>query len=104
MAKFYGIIGYSVTEEEEEGNYKPRIVERNYYGDVIRNMKRAESSSQLNDNVGLSNEISIIADPYALNHCYAISYVYYMGVKWKVRSVEVKRPRLILSLGDVYNE
>lgn len=105
MAKFYGTVGYAVTGETVDGVWKENpIMERPYYGDVVRNYKRAQSGGNLNDDVSLSNEISIVADPFAYQHCYAIRYVDYMGVRWKVESVEVERPRLILSLGGVYNE
>lgn len=105
MAKFYGIVGYAATGETVDGVWKENpIMERPYYGDVVRNYKRTQSGGNLNDDVSLSNEISIVADPFAYQHCYAIRYVDYMGVRWKVESVEVERPRLILSLGGVYNE
>lgn len=105
MAKFYGIVGYAATGETVDGVWKENpIMERPYFGDVVRNYKRSQSGGNLNDDVSLSNEISIVADPFAYQHCYAIRYVDYMGVRWKVESVEVERPRLILSLGGVYNE
>jgi hypothetical protein len=30
-------------------------------------------------------------------------YVEFMGTKWKITNVEVQYPRLILSVGGVYN-
>ena len=31
-------------------------------------------------------------------------YVEFMGAKWKISSVEVQYPRLILTVGGVYND
>lgn len=105
MAKFYGIVGYGVTQENLPGSFVDTIVERRpYYGDILRSRKSIQGTEDLNDDVNVTNEISIVADPFAYQHCYAIRYVEYMGAKWKVRDVEIKRPRLILSLGGIYND
>ena len=103
MAKFYGVIGYADTAETEPGVWEEQITERNYYGDLIRNTRRLESSSNLNDNINVSNEISIVADPFAIQNFHMMRYVEYMGAKWKINSVEVRHPRLILSVGGLYN-
>lgn len=106
MAKFYGKIGFAVTEETppNSGIWKERITELPYYGDLVRNTRRLENTEHLNDNVNLSNDISIVSDPYAQQNFHSIRYVEYLGTKWKVSSVEVQYPRLILSTGGVYNE
>ena len=103
MAKFYGTIGYAVTEEIRPGVWEPNVTERNYYGELIRNFRKLESSGNLNDNINVANEISIVADPYAYENFHSMLYVTYMGAKWKVTNVEVQHPRLILTLGGVYN-
>lgn len=103
MAKFYGEIGYSIASETKPGVWEPTIVKRNYYGDVIRNTRRLQSSGNVNDNIEISNEISILSDPYAYENFHLIAYVEYMGTKWKVSNVEVQYPRLILTLGGIYN-
>lgn len=103
MNKFYGKIGYAITKETTPGVWVERIVERSYYGDVIRNIRRLQSSENLNDNINVSNEISIVADAFANQNFHSMRYVEYMGTKWKVSSIEVKYPRLILSIGGVYN-
>lgn len=104
MPKWYGKIGYGVTEETSPGVWTEEIVERQYYGDIIRNLRRLETSDQVNDNVSVSNEISIVSDPYAFENFHSIRWVEFMGGKWKVTSVEVQYPRLLLSLGGVYND
>lgn len=104
MAKFFGKIGYGVTDEVRPGVWDTTIVEREYFGDLIRNTRRLESASQVNDNIQISNEISIVADPYARENFHAMRYVEFMGAKWRVTSVEVQYPRLILTVGGVWNE
>lgn len=103
MAKFYGIIGYAETVETEPGIWEEQITERNYYGDLTRNTRRLQSSGNVNDNINISNELSIVSDPYALENFHSMRYVIFMGTKWKVSDVEVQYPRLILGLGGVYN-
>ena len=98
MNKFYGKIGYAISEETVPGVWVERIVERSYYGDVIRNIRRLQSSENLNDNINISNEISIVADAFANQNFHSMRYVEYMGTKWKVSSIEVKYPRLILKI------
>ena len=103
MAKFYGIIGYVVTKETEPGIYEEVVVENAYYGDVLKDSRRLQERAKINDDITISNSISIIADPFANNHFHSMRYVEMMGTKWKITDVEVAFPRLILSIGGVYN-
>lgn len=103
MAKFYGLIGYEVTVETEPGIYEETIIENEYYGDIIRNSRRLDQAAQVNDNVNISNQISIVADPFANDNFHAMRYIKFMGAKWKITDVEVQYPRLILSIGGLYN-
>lgn len=104
MAKYYGVIGFSDNSVETvPGIWEEVIVERPYYGDVIRNTRRLQSGEHVNDSVTVTNEISIVSDPYALQNFHAMRYISWMGTNWKVTSVEVQYPRLILSIGDEYH-
>lgn len=103
MAKFYGVIGYAETKETSPGVWTESITERNYYGDVIRNTRRWQPGEGLNDNLTINNIISIVADPFAYQHFHAIRYIKWMGASWKIDNIEVQRPRLILTIGGVYN-
>jgi hypothetical protein len=103
MAKFYGAIGYVETKETTPGVWTDTVTEYSYYGDVTRNARRLDGNDTINDNVNLNNIISIVSDPYALQHFFAIRYVKWMGASWKVSNVEVLSPRLILTVGGVYN-
>lgn len=101
--KWFGKIGFSDTIEKSPGVYVPTIVEKDYYGDLIKNVKRTNDGDKVNDDISLSNQLSIISDPYIQNHFYSIKYVEMFEAKWKVSSVEVQFPRLLLSLGGMYN-
>ena len=103
MAKFYGVIGYAVTKETAPGVWTEEIAEQSYYGDLTRNMRRLQDSGDLNDDINVANEISIVADPYANANFHSMRYVAFMGAKWKISKVEVQYPRLILTLGGVCN-
>lgn len=103
MAKFYGKVGYLSIEETSPDVYSEVLTERLYKGDVLRNQKRYQASEGLNDDVIVNNSISIVADSYAYENAFAIKYVQWMGVLWKIISIEIQRPRIILSLGGKYN-
>lgn len=104
MAKYFGVIGYEVTEEVEPGIYVESFVEKQYYGDIIRNSRRLQDVNKVNPDVTISNQFSIVADPFANNHFHEMRYIEYMGTKWKITDIEVEYPRLILSVGGIYNE
>lgn len=103
MAKYYGMIGYATFENSVPGVTEENFVERPYYGDVLQNYRRLQDSRNVNDDVTLTMRISIVADPYAYENFHNIRYATYMGVKWKVNTIEVANPRIVLNLGGVYN-
>ena len=104
MAKFYGPIGYAEAVETRPGVWEEQITERMYFGDLTRNMRRLQSAETLNDDINVANEISIVADPFANENFHSMRYVGFMGAKWKISNVEVQYPRLILTIGGVYND
>lgn len=103
MARFFGRVGYGENVETDPGVWADQIVEYSYYGDVIRNMRQLREGANLNNDLSVQNQISIVADQYANDHFFAIRYVEWAGILWKVSSVDVQSPRLLLSLGEVYN-
>lgn len=103
MAKFYGPIGYAKLTETKPGVWQDVITEHDYFGDITRNTSRTQSSGDVNDDVNVSNELSIIADPYAISNFHNMRYVELWGTKWKISKVDVQYPRLKLTLGGVYN-
>ena len=104
MAKFYGSIGYAETVETKPGVYRTKETERAYFGDLLRNSRQYETSGKVNDDLNIANEISIVADPYARQNFHSMRYIEFMGTKWKITRVEVQYPRLILTIGGVYND
>ena len=105
MAKYYGVIGFVKTEEKDVPSvYEETVIRRYYRGDVLQNQKRWEPSyEQVNDNLNINNRISIVADSFAMQSLYAMKFVEFMGVAWKITNVEVAAPRIILTIGGVYN-
>ena len=103
MNKFYGVIGYAEHVDDATGLVDETIIERPYYGDVKFMSRRLANDGQINDDISINNEISIIADPYAYSNFANIRYVEWMGTKWKVSNITVEYPRLTLTIGEVYN-
>lgn len=103
MSKFYGPIGYITQKEVSPGIWDDVVVERTYVGDILQNIRRWEVSESKNDNLTISNRISVIADPFAYENFSTMRYIYWLGTRWKITSIEIERPRLILTLGEVYN-
>lgn len=103
MARFFGEVGYGESVETTPGVWVDTITERSYFGEVIRNTRNLEQRDQLNSDISVGNSISIVADQYATEHFFNIKYLRWEGALWTVTSVEVRRPRLILDIGEVYN-
>ncbi len=105
MAKFFGQVGFARTVEypPESGIWIDKVVELDYYGDVNRISRKWEREQQVNDNININNEISVVSDDFVMQNVPWIKYVKWNGTAWKVTGVEVQYPRLILSIGGVYN-
>jgi len=103
MAKFCGKIGYVKPVEVEPGLWEAQVTERLYYGDITRATTQHQPSGGVNDNINISNNISVVADPYANENVQYLSYVEIMGTKWKITNAEIQYPRLLLTVGGVYN-
>lgn len=103
MARFRGLIGYAKEVEGNPGVIEEEFIERKASGDLRRNTRRLVPTDQVHDKITTSNELSIVADAFANDNFYNIRYVIYKGVKLKVTNIDVQHPRLILSLGGVYN-
>lgn len=107
MARFYGAVGYCMPEHEMPDNpgvwVPEQITERKYYGFVLKHNRKWDAGESVNDNLNVTNRISIVADDYAFKYCSCIRYIRWMNAYWKVQSVDIERPRIILSLGGVWN-
>lgn len=103
MAKFHGYVGFVDYVETAPSVWTEVASEKEYSGDLIRKRNHLASAAVINDNITINNEISIIADPYINQHFPSIRYVKWNKGVWKVTSVEDQYPRMILTLGDIYN-
>lgn len=104
MAKFFGIVGYAhEAVEAKPGVWIDNIVEKQYYGNVVRNTRRLDEVEKVNMDISVGNSISIVADAYANEHFFAIRYISWARTLWTVTDVEVQSPRLLLRLGGIYN-
>lgn len=104
--KFSGKIGFWVKDVmTKPGVYKSGIVEKSYTGDVLKNIRRFQSTeNQQNENLRVNNQLSIVSDLYMQKNWPSIKYVVWNGVRWSVTSVDVGTyPRVIVELGGVYN-
>lgn len=103
MSKWYGKIGFGSTIETEPGIWEEVIEEKPYYGELLRMSRTLQMSASINGEFNISNQISILADPFASANVGRMLYVEFMGTKWRISNIEVQYPRLILTLGGVYN-
>jgi len=103
MAKFYGTIGFVETEEAKAGVHEEVVTEKSYTGDILRSAKRWEDGPKVNSDLMIENRISIIADSFAIDNTPNMRYVTLSGSRWKISSAEIQRPRIIISLGGLYN-
>lgn len=102
--KFFGLVGFwSGDVEVSPGVFRPLLTERPYFGDVNWNNRHFQGSENQNEEIRLNNQISILSDLYSHEHFASIRYVIWNGVKWRVTNVEVNYPRIVLTIGGVYN-
>lgn len=100
--KFHGNVGFSISQETKPGVWTQKIKDVPYYGELTKPVNKWTTGSEVNDNASFSSQVSIVSDPFAINNFHSIKYVEYLGIKWKVTSVEIMRPRLLLTLGGEY--
>lgn len=105
MTMFSGIVGYNLGQTQvRPGVWEDYILEKPYFGEVKQPRRQvSERDDTIHSSVSLSNTIEIVADEFADNNFSAIKYVNWKGQNWDVTSVGIRRPRLLLQLGGVYN-
>lgn len=101
--KFYGTIGFAIEEETAPGVWKTKTEEQQVYGDVLSNTRRWDNGQEINSDLNVSNKISVVASRFIYEHLGAMHWLLWNGTKWKISSAEIVRPRVILTLGGVYN-
>ncbi len=105
--KYYGNIGFAVSEEkmvdgQHTGVWEQRITVKKYYGELSKPVNKWQNGSGANQDASFSSQLSIVSDPFAIENFHSIKYAEFLGVKWKVTAVEIMRPRLLLTLGGEY--
>ena len=103
MAKYCGNIGYCVEEETKPGVIEPVMKERKYYGDILSLKRNTENGTQINDALLLNTRISVVSDPFATQNRNALKYITLDGIRWKITSIDIQFPRMIVETGGVYN-
>ena len=103
MTKFYGKIGFVLMEETSPDVWESIETAKDYFGDLVRNQRRWSNGESVNENLDVSNEISILLDDFLQENIGALKWVEVMGAKWKVNSISIEYPRIVLTLGGVYN-
>ena len=105
MAKFSGMIGFSLEAEDagETGIWSPRITEKLYYGDIANATYKWNDNSKVNEDLNISNKFSIVANSFAIENLGHMLYVKWRGFKWKIITAELQWPRIILYVGGLYN-
>ena len=104
MAKWYGKVGFAITRETDLDEWTEDIKEIPYSGDLVFNNRSLEGDTAINNDITITNKISFIADPYARSNFHSIRYLTFMGSKWRIRSIEVAYPRLIVTLGGLWED
>lgn len=101
--KWFGKVGFIKTEETKPGVYMPVEKEREYYGDVVTNRRRWERSDMSsNDDIQVTNSISIVADSYMQDNLGYMKYVIWNGMKWKIANFQIEYPRITIDFGGLY--
>lgn len=103
MAKFAGKIGFIKSVEKEPGLYENETIERSYTGDILQDIRRYNNTDVINDNLILGNRFSVVADDYVYKNMYSMKYLIWRGACWSITKVELQTPRIILTVGGVYN-
>lgn len=103
--RYYGAIGFSKsTIEVCPGVWDEVVEEKKYSMTITKDFVSYSDVNEINSDININNQVSIIADVYAQRFAHKIKYVELNGIKWKVKSFDIKRPRLVLYIGGLYNE
>lgn len=104
MPKCSGVIGYALAGETQPGVWTEGITEKRYIGDIIKDNRRIVDQGEINGSINISNNISVISNRFMLDNMAYMRYLTFNNSKWKISSVEIKPPRIIITLGGLYNE
>ena len=103
MAKYAGLVGYVTQEESVPGVWSPVENPKLMRGDIIRQASSSQNDNKVNSDIALSHRVSLLGDAYAFGNYYNIKWIDIDGRKWEVTSIEIQRPRIIVTLGGLWN-
>lgn len=103
MPRCSGFIGYSLAEETQPGVWTDNITEKRYYGEIVRDNRRISDQGQVNGDISINNNISVVSNKFMLDNLSFMRYITLANSKWKISSVDIKPPRIIITLGGLYN-
>lgn len=105
MGRFAGKVGFVNGEGHlVKGVWQKGISERPYKGEYLNQTQTIVGDDKVNNDISFSERISIVADSFAIENYEFVKYVEKKpGLVVEVTSVTDARPRLVLTLGGVYN-
>lgn len=103
MPKCSGVIGYTLAVETQPGVWTEDVTEKKYYGDIVRDNRKIVDQGVINNGITISNNISIVSNKFMLENMAFMTYITFMGSKWRINSVDIKPPRIIITIGGLYN-
>lgn len=105
MARFSGMIGYvqSMPDPTYPSVFVDTVVERKRFGDIIREHSKWQPNQSLNDDIEVTNRVSIVADKFSMDNLGYMKYVTLYGQRWCIKSVTIEHPRIIIQVGGLYN-
>lgn len=103
MSKYVGMIGFGMNRETEPGVWEDEVIERKYRGDILKNNQHFAVGGTTSGELRISNHFSILCDSFAFDHVSDIRYLEWRGNRWMVDSIEIEYPRLIMTIGGIYN-
>lgn len=103
MAKYSGQVGYGIQKETAPGVWSTVEEARLMKGDFYMESSRHQNGDKVNEDIALNHRISLMADDWVMKHYPFMRWIEIDGIKWKITSVELKRPRIIVNVGGLYN-
>ena len=104
MAKFYGKIGFGTEQETAPGVWELVIVERPYFGEIVREALNVVGGQTVLGESKLNNTFRILADGYATENFMDMRYILWLGHYHEIVQVTLEqRPRMMVRVGGVYN-
>jgi len=103
MPKCSGVIGYALAGETQPGVWTEGITEKVYYGDVVRDSRRIVDQGEINGSININNNISVVSNKFMLDNLAFMRYISFAKSKWEISSVDIKPPRIVITLGGLYN-